>query len=192
MEPLTAKQRAFVESYLKLWNASEAARAAGYSDKTAGQIGYQLLQKTSIQAAVASRLAELKLSADEVLVRVGEQARGSIAPFLRRNTDGAFIGIDIGDDAPLHLIRELTVTTRRFKKLDEEETTYKLKLYSAQDALFKLGEHHQLWGKGVDVLKYIDLSKLSPEQLERIANGEDPLAVLLASPTATAPGEGGA
>lgn len=190
----TVKERAFIEHYLAgasdvRWNASAAARKAGYSEKTAGQIGYQLLQKTSIREAIAARLEELKLSADEVLVRVGEQARGSIAPFLRRNAEGEFIGLDVGDDKPLHLIREITVTVRRFKKLNEEETTYKLRPYDAQAALFKLGEHHQLWGKGVDVLKYIDLAKLSPEQLERIANGEDPLAVLLASPTPAAPRE---
>jgi hypothetical protein len=189
---LSTKQQAFVECYLATWNAAEAARRAGYSEKTARSIGAETLTKPDIQAAISARLAELKLTADEVLVRVGEQARGSIAPFLRRNAAGEFFGFNLSDEQPLHLIRKLTVKTRRNRRADEEETTTSLELYSAQDALFKLGEHHQLWGKAVDVLKYIDLAKLSPEQLERIANGEDPLAVLLASSDPAAPSKGGA
>jgi hypothetical protein len=63
--------------------------------------------------------------------------------------------------------------------LDPESGKVSLELYDAQAALSKIGEHHGLWGKGSDILKLIDLSKLSPEQLERIAKGDDPLAVLL-------------
>lgn len=72
----------------------------------------------------------------------------------------------------LHLIKKYTL---------DEKGRVSIELYDAQAALIKLGEHHKLWGKGEDVLKYIDLNKLTPEQLDRIAKGEDPLAVLLAS-----------
>lgn len=49
---LTPKQERFVEEYLVDLNASEAARRAGYSDKTCGDIGRQLLGKTHIKAAL--------------------------------------------------------------------------------------------------------------------------------------------
>lgn len=49
---LTAKQAAFVREYLIDLNATQAAIRAGYSQRRAGEIGYQLLQKTTIQAAI--------------------------------------------------------------------------------------------------------------------------------------------
>lgn len=72
----------------------------------------------------------------------------------------------------LHLIKKYTV---------DKDGKESIELYDAYAAVVKLGEHHKLFGKTDDVLKYIDLSKLSPEQLSRIAKGEDPLAVLLAT-----------
>ncbi|MBP8812329.1 MAG: terminase small subunit [Laribacter sp.] len=58
---LTEKQKRFVEKYLgeAALNAKQAAILAGYSQKTAGQVGYQLLQKTSIQKEIARRRKEL-------------------------------------------------------------------------------------------------------------------------------------
>lgn len=50
---LTTKQRRFVEAYNG--NATEAAILAGYSKKTARQIGQNLLTKVDIQAAIQER-----------------------------------------------------------------------------------------------------------------------------------------
>ena len=55
---LTPKQERFVEEYLVDLNASAAARRAGYSEKTAGAIGQQLIAKTSIQEAIAAKRSE--------------------------------------------------------------------------------------------------------------------------------------
>ncbi|HBY8816995.1 TPA: terminase small subunit, partial [Klebsiella pneumoniae] len=52
---LTDQQRLFVAEYLKDHNATQAAIRAGYSKKTAEQIGYQLLQKTSVAQAIAQQ-----------------------------------------------------------------------------------------------------------------------------------------
>ncbi|EPG3452758.1 terminase small subunit [Klebsiella oxytoca] len=68
---LTAQQRLFVAEYLKDNNATQAAIRAGYSKKTAEQIGYQLLQKTSVAQAIAQQqkasIVRTLGSADEVL-----------------------------------------------------------------------------------------------------------------------------
>ncbi|HNP71001.1 MAG TPA: terminase small subunit [Kouleothrix sp.] len=80
---LTTKQQAFIEHYLRTWNASQAARDAGYSEKTARAIGAENLTKPDIQAAIQARLSELKMGADEVLTRLTEHARGSMHDFLR-------------------------------------------------------------------------------------------------------------
>lgn len=68
---LTDQQRLFVAEYLKDHNATQAAIRAGYSKKTAEQIGYQLLQKTSVAQAIAQQqkasIMRTLGSADEVL-----------------------------------------------------------------------------------------------------------------------------
>ena len=65
---LTPRQALFVREYLKCLNATEAARNAGYSAKTAMWQGPQLLQKTHIAAAIEeqqrARLERLELDAD--------------------------------------------------------------------------------------------------------------------------------
>ncbi len=50
---LTAKEQRFVEQYCIHLNATQAAIRAGYSQRTARQIGYRLLTKVHIGAAVA-------------------------------------------------------------------------------------------------------------------------------------------
>lgn len=52
---LTPKQARFVDEYLIDLNATQAAIRSGYSAKTAGRIGPELLGKTCIQAAISER-----------------------------------------------------------------------------------------------------------------------------------------
>ncbi len=49
---LTKKQESFVIEYLKDHNATQAAKRAGYSERRASEIGYQLLQKTTVSEAI--------------------------------------------------------------------------------------------------------------------------------------------
>ena len=79
---LTEKQRRFVDYYVETGNASEAARRAGYSKKTAGWIGQENLQKPTIKAAVDARLRELEgkriAKADEVMRFLTSSLRGEV------------------------------------------------------------------------------------------------------------------
>ena len=79
---LTEKQRRFVDYYVETGNASEAARRAGYSEKTAGWIGQENLQKPTIKAAIDARLKELEdkriAKADEVLQFLTSTLRGEV------------------------------------------------------------------------------------------------------------------
>ena len=45
---LTDKQKRFCEEYVIDWNATRAAKAAGYSENTASEIGYENLRKPQI------------------------------------------------------------------------------------------------------------------------------------------------
>lgn len=57
---LTPKQAAFVDAYIETGNASEAARRAGYSDKTAFRTGQENMQKPAIKQAIEARQAEIR------------------------------------------------------------------------------------------------------------------------------------
>ncbi|KMJ53784.1 hypothetical protein ACG97_05925 [Vogesella sp. EB] len=75
---LTAKQSRFVDEYLIDLNATQAALRAGYSKRTAGQIGDENLKKPEIQKAIQQRMQErqarTQISADMVLRRWWEIA----------------------------------------------------------------------------------------------------------------------
>jgi len=146
---LSPKQLAFVEAYLTTWNGAEAARLAGYSEHTAREQASRLLTNVNVQAAIQARLAELKMSADEVLVRLTDHARGSLAPFLRRTPDGDLRGFDLSDEQPLHLLQKISITTRRLKD-DETEEKVALELHPVQGALTLLGKHHKLFTDKVE------------------------------------------
>lgn len=59
---MTAKQQLFILEYSKCLNATEAAKRAGYSAKTAYSIGQELLKKPEIQEALQTALNERKNS----------------------------------------------------------------------------------------------------------------------------------
>ena len=71
MAKLTPKQQRFVDEYLIDLNATQAAIRAGYSPKTARQIGEQNLSKLDIQQAIeqakAERSERTKITQDDVL-----------------------------------------------------------------------------------------------------------------------------
>lgn len=84
---LTAKQQAFVLEYLVDLNASQAAIRAGYSKKTAGQIGDENLKKPQIAQAISeaknSRNERVKINADYVLNRLVEIDQLDVLDILR-------------------------------------------------------------------------------------------------------------
>ena len=54
---LTPRQQRFADAYVLTGNASEAAREAGYSERTARQQGSRLLSNVAVSAAIAERQA---------------------------------------------------------------------------------------------------------------------------------------
>jgi phage terminase small subunit len=76
---LMPKQARFVEEYLIDLNATQAAIRAGYSAKTARQIGEQNLKKPdisrAIEKALAARSARTRLTQDWVLEQLEETLR---------------------------------------------------------------------------------------------------------------------
>lgn len=79
---LTPKQKDFCEYYLQTGNAAEAARKAGYSEKTARVIGPENLSKPAISEYISKRRAEMDKAliadSDEVLRFYSAVMRGEV------------------------------------------------------------------------------------------------------------------
>ena len=79
---LTPKQKAFADYYIKCGNSTEAARKAGYSEKTSRSIGAESLTKPDVSAYIAERMQaqnEARVaSADEVLQFFSSVMRGEV------------------------------------------------------------------------------------------------------------------
>ena len=78
-EKLTEKQKMFCKEYIVDLNATQACIRAGYSEKTAKQIGSENLSKPYLQDEIAKLIKDreerVKLTADKVLEDI-ERVRG--------------------------------------------------------------------------------------------------------------------
>lgn len=76
---LTPKQQAFVREYLVDLNGTQAAIRAGYSEKSAERIAFELLKETpevaaAVQAAMNERAKVVGITAQSVLDRLNKVA----------------------------------------------------------------------------------------------------------------------
>ncbi|MBL6990122.1 MAG: terminase small subunit [Bacteriovoracaceae bacterium] len=103
MKQLTRKQAFFVNEYLKDFNATRAARDAGYSQKTAYSIGQENLRKPEIAKMIKSyakeRAVEANLTVEKILGSL-EQLRsdalkcGNLSVALRAiELQGKYLGM---------------------------------------------------------------------------------------------------
>jgi len=163
---LTVKHQVFISEYLKCWNASEAARRAGYSEHTANEQGSRLLANVSISAEIERRKAEVIMSADEVMARLTEQGRAAYSDYF--TTDGT---VDLGKligDSKGHLI----------KKIKPTKEGLEVEFYDAQAALALLAKANgldrvEVTGRNggpiqTELTQKHDLSKLTTEQLRTL------------------------
>lgn len=152
---LTPKQARFVEEFLVDLNATQAAIRAGYSQKTAGQIGEQNLKKLEVAAAVqeaqAARAKRTEITQDMVLRELAKIGFSDIRKIVRwgktelRVTDAgdddgevteayhglALVGADDIDDDTAAAISEIS----------EGREGLKVKLHDKKGALVDIGRH---------------------------------------------------
>jgi phage terminase small subunit len=92
VKALTPKQERFVAEYLIDLNATQAAKRAGYSERTAGSQAFDLLKKPEIAAAVQARrgkLAEkLEVTQERVVAELAKLGFANMADYMRASPDG--------------------------------------------------------------------------------------------------------
>jgi len=131
---LSAKRRVFVEHYLCSWNATRAAKEAGYSERTAHVQGCRLLSNANVQEHIKARLAAKVMGTDEVLSRLAEQARAEYADYLHEN--GVLDLEKMLKDGKGHLIKGT--------KWDSKGNLV-VEFYDAQTALVQIGRAHGMF-----------------------------------------------
>lgn len=140
---LEPKQQVFVEEYLRTWNATEAARRAGYAHPN--KQGPRLLVNVGVHEEIKTRIAEKAMTADEVLVRLAEQARNEHGGYITQT--GVVNLPQLIADGKGHLIKGI------------KETQYgrNIEFYDAQAALVHIGKHHKLFTDKVEHGGSVDL-----------------------------------
>jgi hypothetical protein len=168
--------RIFLEEYLTTWNQTGAARVAKYAEPAVA--GARLVNHPLIRAEIEKRIKQKAMTADEVLERFAQQARGDIAQFITieerpdPKEEGKTITVAFLDISKVvmsgysHLIKSISYTNNGPR----------IEMYDAQAALTKLGENLRLFGRNVNL--NIDMSQFEDDELERIAGGEDPITIL--------------
>jgi phage terminase small subunit len=136
---LTAKRRLFAEEYLKDFNAMAAAERAGYSVRSARQRGYILRHLPEVEEYIQARIEERAMTADEVLIRLAEQARGEHTRYLQ--ADGTFDLERLIGAGKAHLVKGT--------KWDAQGNLV-VEFHDAQSALQLLGKHLKLFTEQVE------------------------------------------
>lgn len=90
MAKLTLKQQKFADEYIISGNATEAAKKAGYAERSARSIGQENLTKPDIKSYIDERLKELEDKAiakqDEVLKYLSSIMRGEQTEQILRSS----------------------------------------------------------------------------------------------------------
>lgn len=160
---LTSKQRRFVEEYLIDLNATQAAIRAGYSTNRASEIGYQLLQKTTVQAAIeagqAERSRRTEITQDMVLKELAKIGFSDIRKVIRwghttvRKTINAegeeveepYHGIALIDSSEID-----DETAAAIAEVFEGREGLKVKLHDKKGALVDIGRHLGMFKERVE------------------------------------------
>lgn len=79
---VTEQQKRFVDYYIQTANATEAAKRAGYSPRTAYSSGQRLLKQDEIRRVINERLDSLEneriIQTEEILVHLSDVIRGQV------------------------------------------------------------------------------------------------------------------
>lgn len=147
---LSDKQKMFCEEYLIDLNATQAAKRARYSEKTAGRIAGQLLKKLEIQEYISYLKSmvskKLELTHEMITKEFMKIAFSSISHLHNTWIEKKdFEDLKNSNPDILDCIQEIDTKVQYINKGEDKtpiQVEYvKLKLYSKTDALKELGKH---------------------------------------------------
>jgi len=158
--PLTDKQARFVDEYMVNMNATQAAIRAGYSAKTAGDIGRQLLRKTLVAVAISERQRALSertgVTAERVIEELSKIGFSDIRNVVRWGEAVAVKDPDTGEvtianGVALVASDQLTAEAAAcISEVSQGQSGLKVKLHDKRAALVDLGKHLGLFKDRVE------------------------------------------
>jgi phage terminase small subunit len=161
---LTGKQERFVKEYVKDFNGSRAAIAAGYSKDTARVIASELLTKPNIcdavQRAAEKMTKKIEITQERIAEELSKIAFSDIKEFIEFNSKA--VKIKDSKDVDGAVIQEVSSHTGL------RGTSTKLKLHDKMKALELLGRYKGMYKDVVIIPK--EAEKLSLEELEELEN----------------------
>lgn len=146
---MTPKQARFIEEYLIDLNATQAAIRAGYSEKTAQEIGAENLSKPIIAAAIQKALEErsrrTEITADKVLCEIARLS--FMDPRKVFDDQGRLLPIHQLPDEVAAGISSIEVVTSKVPggEATDVEHTAKIKFWDKRGSLELLGKHLKLF-----------------------------------------------
>jgi len=140
---LTSRQLRFVEYYLQCWVATVAAEKAGY--RVPKERGWRLLRIPYIQDAIAERMKSLAMETDEILFRLSQQGRASVADF--------FDFVEVTDPKTGEVETKAVINWQRVKEFGylikkielTRDGSWKIELNDPQNALVQVGRARKLF-----------------------------------------------
>lgn len=125
---MTPKQKKFCEYYIQSGNATDAARKAGYSEKTARAIGNENLTKPDIQEYIHERIGtqdkKRVADSDEVLGFVSSVMRGKVKDQSGR---GASIAVRLKAGDSLMKYYAVASSKKNENEIEDDPITKSLK-----------------------------------------------------------------
>ena len=108
---LTHREQRLIDEFIKNGgNGSRAAASAGYGNARPDQSAYQVLRRPEVQNRIRQRIAESRVSADEVIGTLASFMRGTLADFFDESGD---FSIEIAKQRGVdHLLKSINTTTR--------------------------------------------------------------------------------
>lgn len=153
---LTAKQRRFVEEYLVDFNATQASIRAGYSARTAKEIGYELLKHAHVSAAVARARDRVTARNDVTVERIVREAAAVAFSDIRQlyDADGGLLPIGQWPDGVAESIAGIEVEELfegRGEAREHVGRLRKVKRWDKTKALEILAKYKKLFDDGAKV-----------------------------------------
>lgn len=169
---LTAIREAFCQHYTKHWNATRAAKEAGYRERWASDIGHQLLKITLVSERVAqlteNTLKDIGITRERVLTELSRIAFTNMSDLATWNDSGVrFKSSEEIDESVQASISEVTETvtnaggTLRIKQHDKTKA-----LETLAKHLKMLTDKHEHSGPDGKPIETKNVSDLPDDQLD--------------------------
>lgn len=177
---LTDKQELFAKEYIVDLNATQAAIRAGYSEKTAKQMGCENLAKPDIQSYIQKLMEErskrVEITADMVLREYAKLGFSNIADYLKVTTrermvkydtpNGAVYEKEMMQSVDLYDTDEVDpIKMHAVAEIKQTKDGIALKLHDKKGALDSIAKHLGMFS---DTSININLNNLSDDEIDKI------------------------